>query len=332
MQSYTLCNNNGLEVEILSFGARMSKVLIPISEAQKIDVLLGYDHTHEYKTGDHYLGAICGRVANRIVDGKFELDGKEYQLSRNDAPNHLHGGTSGFSNQDWSLQAIDKNTCKLSLHSPDGHEGYPGKLDIELVYSLDNANCLSLQFHATTDQTTILNLTSHPYFNLKGSGEGNVLDHKLWVNATHFTPLGHNFAPTGEIRNVANSTFDLRKGKLISDIIASSEPQIRLVNGLDHNWMLPHTNQPTQLACTLSHPASGRSLQVHTSMPGIQAYLGMHFDGNSYGKNQKSFTPYCGIALEAQGIPDAPNKAQFPSIVLRPGETYQHEISYTFQF
>jgi aldose 1-epimerase len=334
MQEIILTNGQGMEVSIQSYGARIGAVRIPTADEQKVDVVLGYDTPAEYISGDGYQASICGRFANRIAAGKFSLNGVDYALDANSGGNHLHGGPSGFSHQQWELTECSvagaASACKLSLTSAEGHEGYPGTLQVEAYYSLTEANELLLDMRATTDKTTIVNLTSHPYFNLKGAGNGNALDHVLTINADAFTPLGTNFVPTGEIRPVDGTVMDMRQGRLMQEVADSNYEQLALVGGVDHNWALNIAPGEFGFAGKLEHPATGRSITISTTQPGLQIYGGMHYDGVTIGKSGKVFVPYGGIAIEAQGFPDAPNKPHFPTATLEAADTYSHQILYAF--
>ncbi len=336
MAELVLKNNNGVQVTIMSFGARIGAVEIPTENGRLVDIVVGYPTEDDYKKGDHYPGAICGRAANRIIDGKFTLEGTEYQLPQNDAPNHLHGGPEGFSKLDWTLEETTvegaASACKLTLVSEDGDQGYPGKLEVEAVYCLTDANELKLVMSAKTDKTTIVNLTSHPYFNLKGAGRGDILDHTFMVNAKEFTPLGDKGAPDGEIRSVEGTAMDLREAKELAGVVKDSYEQIQRVGGIDHNWVVNKPLNEMGVCGRVEHAATGRSVEVRSTQPGFQAYTGMHFDGTDKGKGGVAFTPYCAIAVEAQGFPDSPNKEHFPSVVLKPEETYEQTIVYAFGF
>jgi aldose 1-epimerase len=328
---YQLTNKNGLTIEFIANGGKLTSVLMPAGD-KKVDVALGYPTAKQFVDGDLYIGAICGRFANRIDQGKFELDGKTIQLAVNDKPNHLHGGPGGFNVKVWDVKPVEKTGCvaayQLSLTSPDGEENYPGNLNVKAIYGITDKNEFVIEFEATTDKPTIINLTSHPYFNLKGAGH-DVLGHTLQVNAEEFTPLGTG-VPTGELRKVKGTPFDLNKPAVIGDQIKSDYDQIAKMGGYDHNWVINKPKGSMGLAGKVSDPDSGRWIEVYTTQNGLQVYTSMHFDGTVIGKDNKVFTKYCAIALEAQNFPDAPNKPHFPSAKLVPGQVYKETIIYKF--
>jgi len=282
------------------------------------------------------MGALCGRVANRIGNGKFTLEGKTYKLSQNDRTNHLHGGPKGFSSQIWKVDKIDltnySSAYKLTYLSADGEENYPGNLSVEVIYALNNNNEFLIDMHATTDKTTVVNLTSHPYFNLNGVGGGKIFNHELLVNADTFTPLNEVSVPTGEIKKVKGTDMDFSLPVKLGDRISSKYEQIKLVGGIDHNWVILKEMGTMGLACSVRVPESGRAIEVYTTQPGIQVYTSMHFNGSEKGKGDIPFTQYCGIAIEPQNFPDAPNKPNFPSAVLTPDKKYNEKIVYKFIF
>jgi len=332
---YKLTNDNGLIVEFISLGARINSVKIPINDSY-IDIILGYDTVEECEKGDGYMGAICGRVANRISNGQFPLDGKQIQLNRNIKPNHLHGGEKGFHTKNWDVTEIAKDgytsAYKLSILSWDGDENYPGNLQVEVVYALNNDNELLIELDAATDKKTIINLTSHPYFNLAGIGSSNILDHKLEINANHFTPMNEHMVPTGEMRKVVDTAMDFNNPVVLRECLVSDYEQIELVGGLDHNWIINKKAGELSFAARVTDSNSNRSVEVYTTQPGIQAYTAMHFDGTETGKGKIPIQAYAGIALEAQNFPDAPNNSNFPSIELDAGEKYRQTIIYKFKF
>ncbi len=334
-KSYTLKNKHGLAIEFLSLGAKIKSIQIP-NGANKVDITLGYDTIEEYEAGDTYLGAICGRYANRIAMGQFTLNGKTYQLAQNDRSNHLHGGLQGFNAKTWNVEPMELEdytaAFKLKLESPDGHENYPGNLKVQVVYALNNENELLIDLHAISDKDTIINLTCHPYFNLNGVGNGKIFNHELKIIANSFTPLSELSVPTGEIRSVKGCDMDFNAPVKLSERINSNYEQIKKLGGLDHNWVLNKKENDLALAGVLSEPNSGRSIEVYTTQPGLQVYTAMHFDGSQKGKNQIPFTPYCAIAMEAQNFPDAPNKENFPNAVLKANEKYHEIIKYKFKF
>lgn len=326
---YQLKNDKGLVIEFLSHGGRITSVKIPDGE-NTVDVVVGYDTADEAINGDVYFGAICGRVANRIAKGKFTLEGKDYQLAQNNGGNALHGGPGGFQTKFWEIEQISDNSYKLCITSPDGDENYPGELKVEMIYSLNDDNEFTIDISASTDKTTIVNLTSHPYFNLNGAGNGTILDHLLEINATEMTPLDVNSIPTGEIRSIDGTTLDFRNARTIKGVIESDYEQIKLVGGIDHNWLINKAEKEYAYALRLTEPKSGRTIELLTTQPGVQVYTAMHFDGSEKGKGNRPFEPFGGIAIEAQNYPDAINHPNFPSPVIKPGEVYQQKITYRF--
>lgn len=330
MEQFRLENNNGIEVEFLSHAGRIFSVKVPDGD-DKIDIVLGGD-----LQVDLFMGALCGRFANRIANGIVRLDDEVVNLSVNEPPNHLHGGFHGFNTRVWNVEPYALKgyvkAFKLTLFSPDGEEGYPGNLNTEVVYALNDNNELLIDLKAETDKTTIINLASHPYFNLNGAGSGNVFNHQLQIFADHYTPIEQSGIPTGEIAEVAGSDMDFRKPALLGKAIQSSLPQILMKDGLDHTWVLNRKDKELTRACILSEPESGRAVEVFTTQPALQVYTGNHFDGSQKEKSGKPLQKYAGVALEAQNIPDAPNKPHFPNAILRPGETFHEQIVYRFVF
>lgn len=335
MEIYKLKNDNGLIVEFMSLGARINAIKVPYKGGYK-DVVVGYDTADEAAKGDEYFGAICGRVANRIAEGKFTLEGKEYQLEQNSDTNALHGGSAGFHKKLWKVEKTVKKGCvdayKLSIVSEDGDSNYPGELKVELIYSLNNDNEFAIDIKASCDKTTIVNLTAHPYFNLNGVGGGNVLEHLLEINAKEFTPLSEKSVPTGEIRAVEGTAMDLRKPSKIKDIVGSSYQQITQVGGIDHNWVINKQAGECEFALRLSDAKSEISLELHTSQPGVQVYAAMHFDGTEKAKGKIPLNAFDGLAIEAQNFPDAINHSNFPNSILKPNEEYNETIIYKFVF
>jgi aldose 1-epimerase len=328
-KTYQLKNDNGLVVEFLSHGGRITSVKVPDGE-NFVDVVIGYDTAEEAINGDDYFGAMCGRVANRIAEGKFTLEDKDYQLAQNNGGNALHGGPNGFQTKYWDVEQINENAYKLSLTSPDGDENYPGEIKVEMIYSLNNDNEFGIDISAKTNKTTIVNLTSHPYFNLKGAGKGNILDHLLEINAIEMTPLSEKSVPTGEIRNIEGTAMDFSTPKSVKEAIESDYEQIKLVGGIDHNWVLNKDENENGFALRLTEPVSGRKIELITTQPGVQVYTAMHFDGSEKGKGGASFEKFGGIAIEAQNYPDAINHTNFPNSVLKPEEVYEQKIVYKF--
>ena len=329
--AFTLTNRQGMQVKVLDFGAIISEIHVPDRDGTFADVVLGFDRLEPYLHNSAFLGAVIGRYGNRIAEGRFSLDGKEYQLAMNNPPNHLHGGNQGYHQVMWQAAPFTKDDAvgiTFTRSSPDGEDGYPGKLDVTLTYALDNDNALSLRYHAVTDQATPVNLTNHSYFNL--AGQGTILGHVLSVNADRYLPVDAGSIPTGELADVTGTPFDLRQPTVIGDSIALPHEQLRIGRGFDHNFVL---NQPTEqgltLAATVREPQSGRVMQVYTQEPGIQFYSGNFLDGSQHGK--QGANSYRGaLCLETQHFPDSPNQAHFPNTILRPGEEYRTETVYRF--
>lgn len=335
LQVFKLKNQNGLEITFIPHGGRIMSIKVPSVKGEIADVVIGYDTPMEAVNGDLYFGAICGRYANRISKGQFLLDGRLIQLDTNNGPNHLHGGIDGFNARVWDVKETERDgssvAWELSLVSPDGDQKYPGQLSVKIIYSLTSDNSFIIEYEAETSGSTVINLTSHPYFNLKGAGTGDVLRHELQLMADNFTPINPELETcAGEILPVAGAALDFRWPKTLAEAVGSEFPQIRLVDGLDHNFVLNSRGGRTALAAILKDPESGRTMEVYTDQPGIQVYTGNHFDGSEKGKNGVAVEKYAGVALETQIFPNSPNVAHFPDAVLRPGEKYRHTCIYKF--
>lgn len=334
VETITLSNGAGVSAKILTYGATLQSLSGPDKAGKIADVLLGYDDLAGYVEHPNYYGVTVGRYANRIAGGKFSLDGKSYQLPLNDKVNSLHGGGKGFDKQVWkvvSLKSGPKATVVLGLTSPDGDAGYPGKLDVTVTYTLDEAGNLGIAFDATTDKPTIVNMTNHAIFNLGGEGgPDSALGHLLTIPAKAFTPVDRNLIPTGELKPVAGGVFDFRSPRRVADGIRDGrDPQIVAGRGYDHNFALDKglTKAP-ELAARLEDPVSGRVLEVLTTEPGVQFYTGNFLDGTLIGKGGHIYRMGDGIALEPQKFPDAPNKPNFVSARVDPGKPYHHEMVY----
>jgi aldose 1-epimerase len=330
---YTLKNSSGMKVEISEFGAAVVSLYVPDREGNLADVVLGYDSLSGYVNGSSYFGAIVGRYGNRIAKGKFTMDGKDYQLTVNSGTNHLHGGAKGFDKVSWKGEPIESETdpaLKLTYVSKDGEEGYPGTATVIVTYTLTNDNELRIDYEGSTDKTTILNPTHHSYFNLAGNLKNKILDHELMINAETFTPVDGNLIPTGELRQVENTPFDFRKPQKIGSRINEKDEQLKFGLGYDHNWVLNDYYKGVRLAADLYDPQSGRYMEVLTDQPGLQFYSGNFLDGSAIGKNGIAYAYRTGLCLEAQIFPDSPNKKNFPSAVLKPGEIYRQTTIYKF--
>lgn len=332
---YTFRNNHGMTVEITNYGGIITSIIVPDRDGVPGDVNLGFDSLSNYLAGNPFFGCLVGRYGNRIGGAKFTMDGKEYQLAANNGVNHLHGGRRGFDKYLWSGETIQVNglpALKLHRISPDMEEGYPGNLDITVIYSIDNENQLTIDYSATTDKKTVCNLTNHAYFNLAGHDYGNILDHEIMVNADHYTPVDDGLIPTGEIAPVENTPFDFRKPMKIGAAIDADHPQIKIGGGYDHNYVLKHApgEGSVQLAAVVYEPTSGRVMETFTSEPGVQFYTGNNMSGKNVGKDGKVYPKRGAFCLETQHFPDSPNKPGFPSTFLQPGQKYHTTTSYKF--
>lgn len=334
--SFTLKNNNGVEVTFTAHGGRLVSIKVPSASGEIADVVIGYDTIEESVKGDLYFGALCGRFANRISKGEFEIDGVKYQLDVNNGPNHLHGGFDGFHNKVWTVQPVEKagavSAYKLTLMSDDGDQKYPGEVCVSVVYSLTADNQFIIEYEAETSKPTIINLTSHPYFNLKGAGNGDVCKHELQLMASRYTTIDPELGTcAGEIADVKGTPMDFTTAKPIGDAVNADTQQLQLAGGgLDHNFVIDNGGKGVVLAARLHDPESGRVMEVYTDQPGVQIYTGNHFDGTTIGKGGKGIVKYGGVALETQVFPNSPNIAHFPNAVLRPGEKYTHTCIYKF--
>ena len=321
---YTLTNANGLELKVITYGCTITSIRIPDRNGVPDNIVLGFDHLEGYLQSKNYIGCVVGRCANRIAYGKFLMDGTEYVLSLNRPPNHLHGGNVGLGNVVWKTKEI-QNREGVGIHfnhlSPDGHEGYPGNVNLDVEYFLGNDNSISFTYHASTDRKTILNLTQHSYFNLAG-GKENVLDHVLTLHADEFIPVNEAMIPTGEIKPVDHSPFDFRRPKRIGLDIAKEDPQLLLVHGYDQTWVINKQEEGLTHASTLFEPGSGRVIDLFTTEPGIQFYSGNFLEERVRGHQNMKITKRMGLCLETQHYPDSPNQPTFPSVILEPGKMF----------
>jgi aldose 1-epimerase len=331
---YTLRNESGMEARVTNYGGIVVSLTAPDRDGRFEDIVLGYDTLAEYEKETPYFGALIGRYGNRIGKGQFELDGQTYQLTLNDGPNHLHGGEKGFDKVVWNAETEETPagpSLLLTYVSPDGEEGYPGTLTARVRYTLTDDDELAIEYAATTDQPTIVNLTHHSYFNLSGNVKRDILGHDLQIAAESFTPVDSTLIPTGELRPVAGTPFDFREAKPIGRDIDADNEQIGYGPGYDHNWVIdPEDSGEWRQVATLSDPESGRVMTIHTVEPGLQFYSGNFLDGTITGKDGVVYGHRTGLCLETQHFPDSPNHEHFPSTVLRPGEVYQTRTVYRF--
>jgi aldose 1-epimerase len=332
VSAYTLVNNKGISMKVINYGGIITSLNVPDRRGHKEDVVLGYDSLSGYLKSSPFFGALIGRYGNRIAKGKFKLDGKEYKLAVNNGENHLHGGVLGYDKVFWEIEEVsaeDGVAIKLSYLSKDMEEGYPGNLKVEVVYTLTNNNELRIDYKATTDKKTVVNLTQHTYFNLS-AGKSDILSHELVLNADKFLPVDKTLIPTGEQKDVSGTPFDFRKETSIGSRIGQKDDQLKFGNGYDHCWILNPAKDGMNNAGKLYDSISGREIIVYTTEPGIQFYSGNFLDGSITGKNNVNYKFRTGLCLETQHFPDSPNKPEFPSVTLNPGETYTSQTIYKF--
>ena len=329
---YTLTNSNGMQVAITDYGARIVSILAPDRNGKMADVVLGFDNLPDYMKYNTYFGALVGRYANRIGGAKFTLDGKVYHLPVNNGPNSLHGGIKGFDKRFWTTTEIpgEEPALEMTYFSKDGEEGYPGNMHASVVYTLMKDNSLKIDYSATTDKDTVINLTNHSYFNLAGEGNGNILKQVLWINSDEITPVDATQIPTGKITKVDGTPFDFRTPTAIGARINEDNQQLKFGKGYDINYILNRKGPGLELAARAYDPDSGRELEVYTTEPGIQFYSGNFLDGSTPGKGGKTYGPRSAFCLETQHYPDSPNRPQFPTTELKPGETF-HQVT-VFKF
>jgi len=328
---FTLKNSNGLEMSVTNYGGKVVSLCVPDRDGSFRDVVTGYRSIDEYlNSGEIYFGAAIGRVGNRIARGTFSLEGKTYKLAVNNDPNHLHGGVKGYHAVVWDARMIDDQTLELSYVSPDGEEGYPGTLSVRMVYRLTDQNEFWIEYYAATDQTTVCNLTHHSYFNLSGEGSETILDHVMTIHADGFTASDDNLIPSGVISPVEGTPLDFRQAHVIGERIDVPCPALQAGRGYDHNYLLKRNGQGVEMAASVFSPVSGIQMDVWTDQPGMQFYSGNWMNGSETGKAGKAYQKRSAFCLETQHFPDSPNQPGFPSIELKPGETYRHTCVYRF--
>ncbi len=331
VQVYTLRNKNGVEARILTYGGIIQSLKVPDKNGKLGDVVLGYNDLASYETNSPYFGALIGRYGNRICRGHFTLDGVTYTLATNNVPNALHGGVMGFDKRVWHAKpgmSAQGETLELTYTSHDGEEGYPGNLKVTALYTLTDDNAIRLDYTATTDKDTIVNLTQHSYFNL--AGHGDILGHLVYIDADKFTPVDDTLITTGELRPVEGTPFDFRTPTAIGARIGQNDEQLKFGNGYDLNWVMNHPMGELALDARVTEPTTGRVLEVWSTEPGLQFYSGNFLNGSMTGKGGWVYQFRNAFAMEPQHYPDSPNHANFPSVVLHPGETYHNTIVYKF--
>jgi len=332
---FTLSNSNNLAVEITNFGGTIVTLNIPDKNGKFDDVTLGYATLDGYFKKGTYFGALIGRHANRIENAIFELNGIEYQLAKNDGKNHLHGGLRGFDKVVWQAEIISKygqQSLQLTYRSVDGEDNYPGNLDVKVIYALTENNELIIEYSAQSDKDTVVNLTNHAYFNLKGHAAGDILKHELRINADKITLINDEGIPTGEISDVKNTPMDFTQLTPIGRNLLSNDEQITCGKGYDHNWILNVSGNGPEKAAELYEPESGRFMEVFTTKPGIQFYSGNFLDGSDIGKGGAVYNKWSGLCLETQFFPNALKHKQFPSPILKAGDKYRHVTVYKFSY
>ncbi|RAK08185.1 aldose 1-epimerase [Halanaerobium saccharolyticum] len=329
---YTITNDNGAEMKVTNYGGRITALKVPAQNGEMVDVVLGLDSLEGYLENPNNFGAAIGRYGNRIADGQFTLDGKTYHIAQNNGNNHLHGGFVGYDKRVWKIKTVEEDgevSAVLTYTSQDGEEGYPGKLDIEMTYTLTNNNEVVIDYRAVTDQPTPVNLTNHSYFNLNGAND-TALDHELMINADTYTPIDDEWIPTGSIAELEGTPMDFSQLTEIGARIDNDFVQLENGAGYDHNYVLNTKGNLNEVAASLYEPETGIMMEVYTTEPGVQLYTGNFLDGSITGKNDKVYEQHYAVCLETQHFPDSPNVDYFPSTILRPGEVYETTTIYDF--
>lgn len=327
---YTLKNEGGIEVKMTNYGARIVSIMMPDKNGEYNDIVLGFNTIEEYIDKDNmYLGCIVGRFANRVANGQFSLGDSSYKLEQNEGTTCLHGGNKGFDKVLWDA-VQEGNKITMTYTSPDGEQGFPGTVKVKQVFTLTPDNEIVMEFSAETDKPTVINLTNHTYLNLKGEGNGDILDHKVEINAKSFTPVDTLWIPTGEITSVEGTPFDFTSPTKVGAHVNDDDVQLKNGMGYDHNWVLEKDSTELSFACRLTEETTGRMLEVHTTEPGLQFYCGNFMDGTVKGKSGKTYVHRGALIFEPQHFPDSPNQENFPSTLLNPGENYYHKSVYKF--
>ncbi len=333
VDQYLLTNNNGMSLVVINFGGIVTKLTAPDRDGKYEDVVLGYTNPQDYfKTSSEYFGAIIGRVANRIANGKFTIDGTDYQININNSPNTLHGGTQGFDRKIWTAEIDERAaypTLVLSYQSSDREEGFPGNLEVKVTYALTNDDAFEITYEAKTDQKTVVNLTHHSYFNLSANFSNTILDHELLLHANAMLPINKSFIPTGEIKSVQSSPFDFTIAKTIGKDINLPNEQLEIAKGYDHSWIFSEATGFKNIG-TVFHPPTGRVMTVYSDQPGVQLYSGNFLDGSKPSKTGGHYQKHAGFCLETQQYLDAPNQPEFPPIILNPNEKFFSKTVYKF--
>ncbi len=333
IESYKLKNQNGMEVDIMTYGGIITSLKVPNKEGISEEVVLGFNNFEQYTKDNPYFGALIGRYGNRIAKAKFTLDGVEYKLAANNGANSLHGGPEGFHRRIWTAEEAtggEKATLKLKYVSKDMEEGFPGNLTVFVTYTLSNDNTLEVDYEATTDKKTVVNLTQHSYFNLSGDFSKTILDHEIIIDSDKLVPVDADLIPTGKLDDVTNTPFDFRQAKAIGKEIEVENDQLKKGLGYDHCWVLNNQDKGFRFAASAYDPTSGRLLEVFTDEPGIQLYTGNFLDGTLPTRDGKTYAHRTGFCLETEHYPDSPNQKDFPSTELKPGETYKTKTSFKF--
>ncbi len=327
---YTLTNKNGMRAEIINYGGIITSLYVPDQHGNLEDVVLGFDDLQGYEKNNPYFGALIGRCANRIEDARFELNGRAYNLLKNNGNNHLHGGAKGFDKVVWDVQSADSSSIKLFYRSVDGEEGYPGNLNVTVTYTLTDDNAITIDYHAETDADTVINLTNHSYFNLSGHASGDITSHQVKIKADEFTVSDDTCTATGEILSVTGTPLDLRDFRTLELGLMSDNEHIKAGNGYDHNFVLNVSGKKPEYCAEVYDPKSGRRMEVYTTKPGVQLYTGNNLNGKAVGKNGTRYEKWSGLCLETQFYPNAMKNKHFPSPILRAGDSYHYITIYKF--